>query len=83
MTNPASALAMTVWCGFCGTGPGTACAQESQHFDRYLQAYREGLIGRKAIRDACAGLGPLSAGTLAPDTPPLPVAAGPVARHSR
>jgi hypothetical protein len=76
MNSPASALAVTVWCGFCGTGPDAACAQKGQHFDRYLQAYREGLIGRGTVRDICAVLGPVSVGTLVPDTP-LPASGGP------
>jgi hypothetical protein len=45
-------------------------------FFRYLRAYREGLIGREAVRDVFAVLGPVSAGTLVPDTP-LPVSGGP------
>jgi hypothetical protein len=81
MTGPV--LAVEVWCGFCGAGPGTACAPQGQHFDRYLRAHREGLIAWETIRDICAVLGPISAGTLVPDTPPLPVAGGPVARYSR
>jgi hypothetical protein len=76
MTSPASALAVAVWCGFCQAGPGAACAPEGQHFDRYLRAYWEGLIGQETVRDICAVLGPVSAGTLVPDTP-LPLPGGP------
>jgi hypothetical protein len=65
MTTPAAA----VWCGFCGAGPGTPCMPDSQHFDRYLRAWREGLISRKTVSDVCAMLGTVSAGTLVPDTP--------------
>jgi hypothetical protein len=64
MTSPA----VTVWCGFCGAGPGTPCNPGGQHVDRYLRAWREALITRKTITDICAALGPVSAGTLVPDT---------------
>jgi hypothetical protein len=65
MTSPA---AVTVWCEFCDAVPDTTCTPEGQHFDRYLRAWREGLISRKAVADLCAALGPVSAGTLVPDT---------------
>lgn len=67
MTGLASAIAVTVWCGFCHAGQGTACTPQGQHLDRYLRAYHEGLIGREKVRKLCAALGPLSAGTLVPD----------------
>jgi hypothetical protein len=73
MTSPA---AVTVWCGFCDTGPDTPCTPHGQHFDRYLRAWREGLITRKEVTDVCAVLGPVSAGTLVPDAP-TPVASRP------
>lgn len=66
MTSPP---AVAVWCGFCGTGPGTPCTPDGQHFDRYLQAWQEGLISRKAITHVCAMLGPVSAGTLVSEAP--------------
>jgi hypothetical protein len=78
MTSPTPAAVMTVWCGFCWTGPDTPCAPEGQHFDRYMWAAEEGLISRKAVRNVCIALGPVSAGTLVPDTPTL-VAGGPAA----
>jgi hypothetical protein len=49
---------------------------QGQHFDRYLRAWREGLISRKAVTDVCAALGPVSAGTLVLDVP-TPVASRP------
>jgi hypothetical protein len=64
MTTPA---AVTAWCGFCGAGPGTQCTPDDQHFDRYLRAWREGLISRTTVADVCAVLGTVSAGTLVPD----------------
>jgi hypothetical protein len=73
MTSPA---AVTVWCGFCGAGPDTPCTPDGQHFDRYLRAWREGLISRKAVKDVCGVLGPVSAGTLVADAP-TPVASRP------
>jgi hypothetical protein len=68
MTSPA---AVTVWCGFCEAGPDTPCTPEGQHFDRYLRAWREGLISRKMVADVCAVLGLVSAGKLVPDAPTL------------
>jgi hypothetical protein len=73
MTSPP---AMTTWCGFCGAGPDTPCTLEGQHFDRYLRAWREGLISRKTVKDVCAVLGSVSAGTLVADAP-TPVASRP------
>ena len=70
MTSPA---AVTVWCGFCEAGPDTPCTPEGQHFDRYLRAWREGLISRKMVTDVCAVLGPVSAGKLVPDAPTLAI----------
>jgi hypothetical protein len=63
MTSPALPAVME-WCGFCGAGPDTPCMPDGQHLDRYLRAWREGLISRKAITNVCAMLGPVSAGTL-------------------
>jgi hypothetical protein len=68
MTNPA---AVTTWCGFCGAGADKPCTPRGQHFDRYLRAWREGLISRKVIADVCAVLGLVSAGTLVGDAPTL------------
>jgi hypothetical protein len=73
MTSP---VAVTAWCGFCQAGPHTPCTADGQHFDRYLRAWREGLISRKTITDVCAMLGAVSAGTLVPDAP-TPVASRP------
>ncbi len=64
-----SPAAVTTWCGFCGAGPDTPCTPEGQHYDRYLRAWREGLISRKAVAAVCAELGPVSAGTLVPGAP--------------
>jgi hypothetical protein len=75
MSGPASVIAVTVWCGFCQAGQGTACAPGGQHLDRYLRAYQGGLIGRDKVAALCAALGPLSAGTLVPDAP-TPAAGG-------
>ena len=66
MTSPA---VVTVWCGFCDAGPGMPCTPQGQHFDRYLRAWREGLISRKTIADVCAVLRTASDGTLVPETP--------------
>ena len=71
-----SQAVVTTWCGFCGAGPDMPCTPEGQHFDRYLGAWQEGLISRKAVRDVCAVLGPVSAGTLVADAP-TPVASRP------
>jgi hypothetical protein len=59
---------MIVLCGFCWAEPNNACTREGQHFERYLRAYRRGLISREAMRAVCATLGPLSPGKLVPDT---------------
>jgi hypothetical protein len=64
---PASALAVMVPCGFCWAEPNTTCANEGQHFERYLRACRRGLISRDAMREICAALGPVSAGKLVAD----------------
>ena len=71
-----SQAVVTTWCGFCGAGPDMPCTPEGQHFDRYLGAWQEGLISRKAVTYACVVLGPVSAGTLVPD-PLLSMACGP------
>ncbi len=73
MTSP---VAVTVWCGFCDTGPDAPCMPYGQHFDRYLRAWQEGLITRKEVADICAVLGPVSAGMLVPDAA-MPVASRP------
>jgi hypothetical protein len=79
MTSP---VAVTVWCGFCGTGPDTPCTPDGQHFDRYLRAWPEGLISRKTVTGVCAVLGSVSAGALVPDAlTPLQVGQ-PDPRHS-
>jgi hypothetical protein len=64
-----SPVAVSVWCGFCDAGPDTPCTPGSQHFDRYLRAWREGLITREKVADVCAVLGTVSAGALVPDGP--------------
>jgi hypothetical protein len=66
MTTPA---AVTVRCGFCDAAPDTPCTPDGQHFDRYLRAWREGLISRNTVSDVCAVLGTVSTGTLVPDAP--------------
>jgi len=55
-------------CGFCWAEPDKACADQGQHFERYLRAYRRGLISREAMQAVCATLGPVSAGKLVLDT---------------
>jgi hypothetical protein len=70
--RPVWGLAVMVPCGFCWAEPNTACAAGGQHFERYLRAWRRGLIGREVMREVCAALGPVSAGKLVPDTPTQP-----------
>jgi hypothetical protein len=64
----ARALAMMVPCGFCWAEPNKACTSKGQHCERYLRAYRRGLISREVMRAVCATLGPVSAGKLVLDT---------------
>lgn len=66
---------VTVWCEFCGAGPDTPCTPEGQHLHRYLRAWQEGLVSRRAVSDVCAMLGSISAGALVPD-PTLSMAFG-------
>jgi hypothetical protein len=70
MTSP-PLVAVKVWCEFCGAEPDTPCTPRGQHFARYLRAWQEELISRKAVADVCTMLGPVSAGTLVLDAPAL------------
>jgi hypothetical protein len=79
----ARTLAMMVPCGFCWAEHNKACTSEGQHLERYLRAYRRGLISREAMQAVCATLGPISPGKLVPDKH-VPVGGQPVRKpHER
>jgi len=59
-----TALAVRVPCGFCWAPPGTPCTPEGLHLERYVRAYRRGLISREVMSSACLHLPVASAGQL-------------------
>jgi hypothetical protein len=61
------ALALLVDCGFCWAVPGTPCADDGQHYARYLRAYRRGLLTSAGLATVSNAAPYITAGTVVPD----------------
>lgn len=63
-----ASLALLAPCGFCWAQPGTACADDGQHYARYLRIYRRGILDAAGLAAVSKATAYISAGAIIPDT---------------
>jgi hypothetical protein len=60
-------LALMLPCGFCWSKRFAPCTPEGQHYERYVRAYRRGLLTILELREMTVAIGFVTAGAIVLD----------------